>query len=58
MLRFLSLILGPPLIVGLAYLVARPDVPRPSTGPASMNFGEEPNQPVPGLSDVPCRQVR
>ena len=40
MLRFLSLILGPPLIVGLAYLVARPDVPRPSTGPVITNFGE------------------
>jgi hypothetical protein len=47
MLRFLSLILGPPLIVGLAYLVARPDVPRASAGPASTSFGGSAASPTP-----------
>ena len=39
MVRLLTLILGPPLIVGLAYLVARPDVRRPDWPSAGQNAG-------------------
>jgi len=60
MVRFLTLTLGPPLIVGLAYLVARPDVSRSAwplpVSNAAPNDAEMPiTQParplVPGVGD-------
>jgi hypothetical protein len=57
MVRLLTLILGPPLIVGLAYLVARPDVRRLSSAPAGPSAAaaaatEPGSQAVPGANDA------
>jgi hypothetical protein len=60
MVRLLTLILGPPLIVGLAYLVARPDIGRPASpwpapstvaNAAELPIVQPPRPPVPGVGD-------